>query len=409
MPLIPPYGGRLVERRVFGVEAARLRLEARHLPRAELSPVEAADLQLIACGAYSPLEGFMDGESYESVLHRMTLPSGLPWTIPIVLRVSQELACRLEPGDMVALCLAEGAKDVTNGSGQVEGADAKRGDAERAAGEPIGVLHVRDVFPVDPALEAKAVFGTDSPDHPGVARVRNAPTWCLGGPVWVWTTPAFAGMALTPRESRAVFEARGWQRVVGFQTRNPAHRAHEYLQKCALEMVDGLFLHPLVGLTRDEDLPAPVRWRAYEILIHHYYPPGRVLLAGFPAAMRYAGPREAVFHALVRRNFGCSHFVVGRDHAGVGSFYGPHDAQRIFDRFDPALIGVEVLRFDAAFYCRRCQAMTTERTCPHGPGSRFTMSGTELRRRLREGLPLPAEFSRPEVAAFLLRLAEKRA
>lgn len=383
--LIEPYGGRLVERRVFGVEAARLRREARRVGvRATLSPVEAADLQLIACGAYSPLEGFMDRDAYESVLFRMTLPSGLPWTIPVVLRVPRELACRLGPGDMVALCPPE-------------------------AEDPMGVLHVTDVFAIDPETEARAVFGTDSPEHPGVAYILDVPSWCVGGPVQVWATPALAGMALTPAESRAAFQARGWRRVVGFQTRNPAHRAHEYLQRCALEMADGLFLHPLVGPTRAEDLPAPVRWRAYEILLHHYYPPDRVLVAGLPAAMRYAGPREAVFHALVRRNFGCSHFVVGRDHAGVGGFYGPFDAQRLFDRFDPALIGVEVLRFDSAFYCRRCQSMATERTCCHGPGLRFTLSGTELRRRLRQGLPLPAEFSRPEVAAFLLRAAEKRA
>ncbi|HEY8498345.1 MAG TPA: sulfate adenylyltransferase [Limnochordales bacterium] len=397
MPLPAPLGGRLVRRHVQGPEAARLQREARRLPGLPLSPSEEADLRLIACGAYSPLEGFMDRESYACVLHRMSLPSGLPWTIPVVLRVEPHRAAALGRGDRVALYGSAGA----GAGGGVPAGDGAPG--------PLGILEVEDVFPADPLQEARAVYGTESPEHPGVERLLRSPTWCVGGAVWVWASPLLPPAALTPEQSRACFEARGWQRVVGFQTRNPVHRGHEHLQKCALEMADGLFLHPLVGPTREEDLPAPVRWRAYEILLYHYYPPERVVLAGFPAAMRYAGPREAVFHALVRRNFGCSHFVVGRDHAGVGSFYGPLDAQRIFDRFDPALLGVEVLRFDAAFYCRRCRGMATGRTCPHGPGDRTVLSGTDLRRHLREGRALPEELARPEVAAFLLRLSEKRA
>lgn len=385
MGLIEPYGGRLVDRRVRGAGAARLCREARGLARVALSPLEAADLQLIACGAYSPLEGFMGRDAYESVLYRMALPSGLPWTIPVVLRVPGELARRVGPGDAVALC------------------------APGREASPMGVMEVREVFRVDPEEESRTVFGTDSPAHPGVAWLREAPAWCLGGPVQVWSTPPLGGMALTPAETRAAFEARGWRRVVGFQTRNPAHRAHEYLQKCALEMADGLLVHPLTGPTRGEDLPAPVRWRAYEILLHNYYPASRVLLAAFPAPMRYAGPREAVLHALARRNYGCSHFVVGRDHAGVGSFYGPYDAQRIFDNLDPAVVGIEVLRFDSAFYCRRCQGMATARTCRHGSDARRILSGTELRRRLDRGLDLPEELARPEVARFLARAAPRRA
>lgn len=307
----------------------------------------------------------------------MYLPSGLPWTLPVVLRVGRELAARLQAGDMVALCPPEQ--------------------------DPVGVLFVDDVFPIDPQREAREVFGTDSPAHPGVAAVLGAPEWCLGGPVRVWAAPDWPATALTPQESRAAFPQRGWQRVAAFQTRNPAHRAHEHLQKCVLEVVDGMLLHPLVKPTRSEDLPAPVRWRAYEILIHYYFPPERVLLAAFPGAMRYGGPREAVFHALVRRNFGCTHFVVGRDHAGVGSFYGPYDAQRLFNRFDPNVIGIEVLRFDAAFYCRRCGGMATLRSCPHGRAERVVLSGTEVRRRLRDGEMLPEEFARPEIANFLLR------
>ncbi|WP_324669123.1 sulfate adenylyltransferase [Geochorda subterranea] len=399
MSLVTPYGGRLVDRTVSGVTAASLRDAARHLPRLPLSGVEEADLRLIACGAYSPLEGFMDRETYACVLSRMTLPSGLPWTVPVVLRVDPARARRLAPGDRVSLCAAGPGP---TGDGRE---DSRRGTGTGA----LGVLEVRDVFPADPLAEARAVYGTESPQHPAVARLLASPGWCVGGPVRVWATPLLPPWALTPAETRAYFETMGWSRVVGFQTRNPVHRAHEHLQKCALEMVDGLLLHPLVGPTREEDLPAEIRWRACEILVHHYYPPDRVLLSGFAAAMRYAGPREAVFHAVVRRNFGCSHFVVGRDHAGVGSFYGPLDAQRIFDRLDPALLGVEVLRFGAASYCRRCRSMVTDKSCPHPPAIRVSLSGTELRRRLREGRGLPSELARPEVAAFLLRLAQKRA
>ena len=389
-----------MDRTVSGVKAAALRDAARHLPRLPLSAIEEADLRLIACGAYSPLEGFMDRETYACVLSRMTLPSGLPWTVPVVLRVDPAQARRLVPGERVLLCAA--------GPGS-NGHDSL-GDGRPGAGTgALGVLEVQDVFPADPLAEARAVYGTDSSQHPGVARLLASPGWCVGGPVEVWATPVLPPWSLTPAETRAYFEAMGWSRVVGFQTRNPVHRGHEYLQKCALEMVDGLLLHPLVGPTREEDLPAEIRWRAYEILVHHYYPPDRVLLSGFAAAMRYAGPREAVFHAVVRRNFGCSHFVVGRDHAGVGSFYGPFDAQHIFDRFDPDVLGVEILRFGAASYCRRCQAMVTDKTCPHSPESRISLSGTELRRCLRDGEGLPPELARPEVAAFLLRLARKRA
>ncbi|WP_324716295.1 sulfate adenylyltransferase [Carboxydochorda subterranea] len=390
---IAPYGGRLVNARVRGRRAAELRTRSFDAVW-RLSEEQASDLLLVADGAYSPLEGFMDRQAYEQVVCRMTLPGGLPWTIPIVLRIDGTLAARLRPGDALAL---------------VEG-DSPEGAAAGPARQPgvlAGGLTVTDVWKVDLREEARRVYGTEDPSHPGVARLFRAPEWCAGGPVEVleWWRPRGlpASLTMRPARTRQLFLAAGWRSVAAFQTRNPAHRAHEHLQKCALEQVDGLLIHPLVGPTRDADLPSGVRMRAYEILLWHYYPPERTVLSAFPAPMRYAGPREAVFHAIVRRNYGCTHFVVGRDHAGADGFYGPYEAQAFFDRFDPGVLGIVPLKFGGAFFCRACGGMASERTCPHGHAGRVVLSGTELRRRLRAGEPVPAEFARPQVTAFLQR------
>lgn len=380
----PPHGGSLV-RRVLDPEAAREeRARAERLPALQLDPVAAADLELIAVGAYSPLRGFMTRGEYEAVVTEMHLPDGLPWTLPIVLRADPEAARGLREGERVALA---------------------------AGGRVVGVLEVADVFVVDREREARLVFGTEDHAHPGVARLLRVPTLAVGGPVWLIERPPhpLRHLIADPAEVRAEIVRRGWDTVVAFQTRNPMHRAHEYLVKCALELVDGLLLHPLVGATKEDDVPAPLRVRAYRTLVDAYFPRDRVLLAGFPGAMRYAGPREAVFHALVRKNYGATHFIVGRDHAGVGGYYGPFDAQRLFRRFDPARLGITPLCFDQAFYCRRCQGMATARTCPHGAEERVTLSGTQVRGMLRSGLLPPAEFTRPEVARILAEAFAARA
>lgn len=373
--MLEPYGGTLVEREVFGEEAEELMAKARELPFVPLTPRMKSDLILLAQGAYSPLEGFMDERTYQSVLEHMSLPQSLPWTLPITLSLPQ--GRDLPPGKLFAL-----------------------GDAD---GIPRAILEVEDVFLRDRAFEARAVFGTDDPRHPGVKQLMEEGDRCVGGKITLFRPfpDPFAPFALTPKEAREAFSRKGWETIVAFQTRNPVHRAHEYLQKCAMELFDGLFLHPLVGFTKEDDIPAAVRWDAYETLLRHYYPSHKVILSAFPGAMRYAGPREAVHHAIVRRNYGCTHIIIGRDHAGVGQYYRPTAAQEIFRLFPKEELGIQPLFFASAFYCRRCQAMATEQTCPHGPEDHVHLSGTAVREMLKRGEDLPPEFTRPEVAALL--------
>jgi len=367
------------ERLASDEESADLRAQARSLPRLQVGPRELADVFMLAAGALSPLDGYMGREDYESVIARGRLAGGEPFTIPIVLRAEQA-----PPADRVGLFIGD---------------------------RPVGILDVAEAYEADRAVEANAVYGTGDGAHPGVRVLQESGRWAVSGHVISLARPAsgFPEHDLTPLQVRAVKARRGWRTMVGFQTRNPVHRAHEYLQKVALESIDGLLLHPLVGETKSDDIPADVRMRCYEELLAGYYPADRVLLATNPAWMRYAGPKEAVFHAIVRRNYGCTHFIVGRDHAGVGNYYDTYAAHRIFDEYEPGELGIEVLRFEHTFYCSACGGMASRRTCPHPKELHQTLSGTAVRQLLAEGRDLPPEFTRPEVARVLLDATKEEA
>ena len=373
-----PHGGNLVNRVLEGKERDLWLARAETLRRVELNSRQLSDVYLIAIGAFSPLEGFMGRRDYESVLAEERLSNGLPWTVPITLAVTPEQAKQLSRREYVALT--------------------------DSADHVVAVLQIEEIFPYDREREAQAVLRTTSDAHPGVCYLRSVGDHCLAGPIYLLRRPdsgAFANHTLEPKETRYLFEHRGWRTIVAFQTRNPVHRAHEYILRCALETVDGLLLHPLVGETRDEDVPAEVRLKCYLALIRHYLPSQRTVLSLYPAAMRYAGPREAIFHAIARKNYGCTHFIVGRDHAGVGNFYGPYDAQKKFAQFDPAELGITPVCFDATFYCKKCGQVASEKTCAHGAADRLILSGTTVRDMLRNGQALPPEFTRPEVAEIL--------
>jgi sulfate adenylyltransferase len=347
---------------------------ARGAPSLAVSPAEAADLRALATGAYSPLTGFMNSADHEACTHTMRLPDGLLWPIPVCLGVPDGVSIR---GDRLAL--------------------------RDAHGNPLGVLEVHEVYKRDRLGEAERVFGTSDPAHPGAARVLGGPALAVAGSIRAVVEPldGVAGRyALTPAETRASFVSRGWRTIVGFQTRNPIHRAHEYLQKCALEIYDGLLLHPLVGPTKDGDVPVEVRMRAYQAVLR-YFPPDRVLLATLVAPMRYAGPREALLHALVRKNHGCTHFIVGRDQAGVGAYYGPFDAQRLIASLSPQELGITPLLFDQVFHCAACGGMASAKTCPHPDSEHVALSGTKVRGMLSAGEPVLPRFVRPEVANVL--------
>ena len=377
---IAPHGGTLVDLLVPGEQRDRARSEADHLPKLVVSERELSDLEMLAVGALSPLTGFVDEADYLSVLDTMHLSNGLAWSIPVTLSLTDEDVKRIGAGTSVALLPAEGAP-------------------------PLAIVDLTEVFKRDREKEALAVFGTEDLEHPGVRALQEAGDFCLAGPVRALTLPVhddFVRYRLTPAQTRAEFADRGWRSVVGFQTRNPIHRAHEYIQKCALEMVDGLLVHPLVGATKGDDVPADVRMRCYEALFEGYYPKDRAMVSVFPAAMRYAGPKEAIWHAICRKNYGCTHFIVGRDHAGVGSYYGTYDAQRIFDSFEPGELGITPLMFEHSFWCNACEGMASPKTCPHGEDTRVSLSGTKVREMLQAGERPPIEFSRPEVAEILI-------
>jgi len=361
-----------------GPERLRLIDEARGLRRLQLDAKAVADVEMIATGAYSPLTGFMDSPNYESVLSHMYLADGTVWSLPITLAANAAEVEQLREGEDVALYQQE---------------------------HLLGVLHLTEKFTYDKEAEAQSVYRTTDAAHPGVRALYAQGDWLLAGKITLVNRPRpvlFAQYRLDPVATQALFQERGWRRVVAFQTRNPVHRAHEYIQKCALEIADGLLLHPLVGETKSDDIPAEVRIRSYEEILANYYPTARTVLSVMPAAMRYAGPREAIFHALIRKNYGCSHFIVGRDHAGVGNYYGSYDAHQIFDEFDPAALGITPLFFDHAFFCQSCGAMASVKTCPHDQTSHITLSGTKVRQLLSAGQLPPSEFSRPEVARVLI-------
>jgi sulfate adenylyltransferase len=376
---ITPHGGKLVDRLAVGAERLALLEIAKALPSLTVDDRVLSDIEMIATGGLSPLEGFMGREDFEAVCHHMHLTSGPPWTIPVVLGVPKSRAAKIKEGDDVRL--------------------------DDARGTPIAVLHVTEKYEHDTATHARKVYLTEDEKHPGVAAVRRMGDVLLAGPIRVMNLPAhedFLQYRLTPAQTRRIFVERQWRRVVGFQTRNPIHRAHEYIIKCAMEITDGLFLHPLVGATKGDDIPADVRMRCYEVLVEHYFAPDRVLIGVNPAAMRYAGPREAIFHALIRKNCGCTHFIVGRDHAGVGNYYGTYDAQLIFDEFSQEEIGIIPLMFEHSFYCQRTHGMASAKTTNSSKEERIMLSGTAVREMLRAGQYPPAEFSRPEVAQILI-------
>jgi sulfate adenylyltransferase len=379
MSLIEPHGGILVNREARGAERESLLRASVKMPGLTINARAEADLELIANGAFSPLEGFMGEADYLLVRDQRRLANGLVWTIPVTLSVTAEERARLKVGDDVALRSRDGRL--------------------------LAVLHLAEIFKYDQQLEAERVYLTTEEQHPGVKAVYAQGQYLLGGHVSLIEAPnqrEFESYRFSPRRLRALFIQRGWQRIVAFQTRNPVHRAHEYIQKCALETVDGLLLHPIVGETKADDIPAPVRLRAYEVIIEHYYPLARTQLAVLPAAMRYAGPREAIFHAIIRQNYGCSHFIVGRDHAGVGNYYGTYDAQRIFSDFASGELEITPMFFDNTFFCRRCDGMASLKTCPHPQEHHVSLSGTKVREMLARGEIPPTEFTRPEVAQALI-------
>ncbi len=379
--LVPPHGGKLLPLLVHGSEREKSLQEAKLLPKVRLNSREVSDLIMLAMGAFSPLEGFMGREDYERVVAEMRLQNGLLWPIPITLSISNEEAEKIKEGQKIALLSSD-------------------------SDEVMATMLGEEKYSYDKHREVLQVFRTDDTEHPGVKSIYGQGEVYLGGPVKVFSEGAyperFAEFA-RPAETRAIFTDRGWTTIAAFQTRNPLHRSHEYLTKIALEVCDGLLIHPIVGRLKSGDIPAEVRMECYKVLLDSYYPKDRVILKVYPMEMRYGGPREAILHAIIRQNFGCSHLIVGRDHAGVGSYYGPFDAQKIFDELNPGDLHIQPLKLDPTFWCHKCGSMASPKTCPHCSEDHLSISGTKLREMLARGERPPEQFSRKEVVDILVR------
>jgi sulfate adenylyltransferase len=347
-------------------------------PTLRASFKQLSDLFLLAEDGYLPVTGFQTEREVRHVAETMHLTSGQPWSIPVIFPITQEDSKKLGGAESALI--------------------------EDTEGQPAGRIHIEEIFRLDKSHYARHIFRTEDPKHPGVAWLQGAGDFSVAGKIEVsagWKLDVPGGLPFSPREVRAQVAARGWNKVVAFQTRNPIHRAHEFCTKVALETADGLVIHPLIGETKSDDTPVEIRLACYRALVDNYYSPAHTMIAGFPAWMRYAGPREAIFHAQVRRNYGFTHFIVGRDHAGVGNYYGPYDAQKIFSEFRLGELGIEPVFFDMVHYCLKCAGMASSKTCPHGKEHHLSLSGTAVRQLLSEGKPLPPEFTRPEVAAIL--------
>jgi len=384
--LVAPHGGKLIPRLLMGEELTAEIERAKSMPVIKMSSRETSDLIMMAQGAFSPLDGFMRKADYELVVKEMHLSNGLVWPIPITLSVTEENAAALKEGDEVAL-------------------------EDEESGELMGSMVIEQMYHYDKKKEVKQVFRTDDEAHPGVAKVYSQGEILLGGPIKAFSEGRypleFPAHYARPAETRQLFEERGWKTVAAFQVRNPIHRSHEYCTKIALEVSDGLFIHPLVGKLKGDDIPADVRMKCYQVLLENYYPKDRVIMKVYPMEMRYGGPREAVLHAIFRQNYGCSHMIIGRDHAGVGKYYGPFDAQNIFNEFSEAELQIKPLNIDWTFWCYKCDGMASMKTCPHTAEDRCMISGTELRRMLSQGEMPPKEFGRPEVIQILIDYYKK--
>ncbi len=385
--LVPPHGGKLLPLLAHGSQWEEGIKEAEILPKVRLNSREVSDLIMLAMGAFSPLEGFVGREDYESVVAEMRLKNGLLWPIPITLSISKEEAVKIKEGQRIALLSSD-------------------------SDEVMASMLVTEKYSYDKHREALQVFRADDVEHPGVRSIYEQGEVYLGGPVKIFSEgdypQRFAEFA-RPAETRAIFTDRGWTTIAAFQTRNPLHRSHEYLTKIALEVCDGLLIHPIVGRLKSGDIPAEVRMECYKVLLDSYYPKDRVILKVYPMEMRYGGPREAILHAIIRQNFGCSHLIVGRDHAGVGSYYGPFDAQKIFDELNPGDLHIQPLKLDSTFWCEKCGSMASPKTCPHGSEDHLSISGTKLREMLTRGERPPDQFSRKEVIDILVKYYQSKA